>query len=206
MNVRANHAVWLVVLGALAASGIRPRTDQLPAGPAQVTPSDDVTLRVIVVDSAEKAQGIVARLNGGENFVAVAQAESIDPTGGTGGLLGKVALSTLPPVLKDALVGVGPGQLSPVVQIPTGFAILKVVDDTDPANINMNAAVSGHLHTGHTHEREICDRCERTRRSGGAPAGVSQTSRLEPGSPHDLPGASRVFGVVAEVARRFPVA
>ncbi len=140
MNVRANRAVWLVVLGALAASGIRPRTDQLPAGPAQVTPSNDVTLRVIVVDSAEKAQGIVARLNGGENFVAVAQAESIDPTGGTGGLLGKVALSTLPPELKDALVGVGPGQLSPVVQIPTGFAILKVVEDTDQANINMNAA------------------------------------------------------------------
>jgi peptidyl-prolyl cis-trans isomerase C len=129
MNVSANRAVWLVVLGALAASGIRPRTDQLPAGPAQVTPSNDVTLRVIVVDSAEKAQGIVARLNGGENFVAVAQAESIDPTGGTGGLLGKVARSTLPPVLKDALVGVGPGQLSPVVQIPTGFAILKVVED-----------------------------------------------------------------------------
>ena len=55
-----------------------------------------MTLRVIVVDSAEEAQRIVIRLNGGEDFVALAQAESIDPTRSAGGLLGKVTLSTLP--------------------------------------------------------------------------------------------------------------
>ena len=97
MNVRANRAVWLVVLGALAASVIRSHTHQTSAGPSQVMPSDEVTLRVIVVDSAEKAQRIVNRLNGGEDFVALAQAESIDPTADAGGLLGKVTLSTLPP-------------------------------------------------------------------------------------------------------------
>src|SRR4029453_11247396 len=31
--------------------------------------------------------------------------------------------------------------------LPTGFAILKVVDDTDPGSINMNAAVSGDIAT-----------------------------------------------------------
>ena len=107
--------------------------------PAQSTPSGEVTLRVIVVGSAEEAQRVVVRLNGGEDFVALAKAESIDPTADAGGLLGKVTLSTLPPMLKDALQGVEPGHLSPVVHIPTGFAVLKVVDDTDPVNINMNA-------------------------------------------------------------------
>jgi tetratricopeptide (TPR) repeat protein len=140
MRVRVTRLVWLAVLSALAASEIRSHTQQLSSGPAQVTISDEVTLRVIVVDSAEKAQRILTRLHGGEDFIALAQAESIDPTGDAGGFLGKVTLSTLPPVLKDALVGVAPGQLSSVVQIPTGFAILKVVDDTDPATINMNAA------------------------------------------------------------------
>ena len=112
-------AIWLLVLGALAFSEIRSRTQQIsPAVPAQVTPSDEVTLRVIVVDSAEEAQSIVTRLKGGEDFIALAHAESIDPTANTGGLLGKLTMSTLPPVLKDALVGVGPGQLSPVVRIP----------------------------------------------------------------------------------------
>jgi tetratricopeptide (TPR) repeat protein len=109
----------------------------------QVAPSDEITLRVIVVDTVEKAQRIVSRLQGGENFIALAQAESIDPTATAGGLLGKVTLSTLPSLLKDALVGVAPGQLSPVVQIPTGFAILKVVEETDPANRNMNADPTG---------------------------------------------------------------
>ncbi len=73
----------------------------------QIAPPDEVTLRVIVVDSADKAQRVVTRLNGGENFMALARAESIDPTATAGGFLGKVTLSTLPAVLKDALVGVG---------------------------------------------------------------------------------------------------
>ena len=146
MNVR-RRAVWLLVLGALAASEIRSRTLQLPAQPAQLPASDEVTLRVIVADSAEKADRIVTRLRAGENFITLAQAESIDPTAAAGGLLGRLALSTLPPILSDALVGVAPGQLSPVVQIPTGFAILKVVDDTDPANRSMNAATPATLAT-----------------------------------------------------------
>jgi tetratricopeptide (TPR) repeat protein len=145
MKVRANRAVWLV-LGALAAAQTHSHTHHVSARTAQVTPSDEVTLRVIVVDSEEQARRMVVRLNNGENFIALAQAESIDPTAAAGGFLGKVMLSTLPPVLKDALAGVAPGQLSPVVQIPTGFAILKVVEDTDPVSINMNAA-SGDIAT-----------------------------------------------------------
>ena len=147
MSVRANSAVWLMVIGALVASERPSRTTQLRAAPAQLTSSDEVTLRVIVVDSADKAQHLVTRLNAGEDFIALARAESIDPTADAGGLLGKVTRLTLPAVLKDALVGVAPGQLSPVVQIPTGFAILKVVDDSDPSNISMNADTPGTLAT-----------------------------------------------------------
>ena len=146
--MRATSAIVLVALETLVLSVIGPRTPRLAAGPAQaIVSSDEVALRVIVVDSAEKAQRIVARLNAGEDFVALAHAESIDPTADAGGLLGKVTRSTLPAVLKDALVGVAPGQLSAVVQIPTGYAILKVVDDSDPSNINMNADTRATLAT-----------------------------------------------------------
>lgn len=146
MTTRSNRAFWLVVVAVLALSEMRPHT-QVSLGPTQIAAPDEVALRVIVVDSDDKAQRILARLRSGENFIAIAQAESIDPTGDAGGLLGKVTHSTLPPVLKDALIGVAPGQLSGVVQIPTGFAILKVIDDTDPANINMNASGPGSLAT-----------------------------------------------------------
>jgi tetratricopeptide (TPR) repeat protein len=146
MKLGAHYALWLMIFGALLCSGIRSHTQQIPAGVLS-TPSNEVTLRVIVVDSQEEAQRILTRLNSGEDFVALAQAESIDPTGNAGGLLGRLTLSTLPPVLRDALAGVQPGQLSPVVKIPTGFAILKVADDSDPANINMNAAAPASLAT-----------------------------------------------------------
>jgi hypothetical protein len=147
MRWGASGVLWLLVLGALALYEVRPYSHQFSGGASQSTPSDEVTLRVIVVDSAEEARQIVTRLNSGEDFIALAQAESIDPTGSAGGLLGKVTLSTLPAMLKDALVGVAPGHLTRVVQIPTGFAILKVVDDTDPANINMNAVNPASLAT-----------------------------------------------------------
>jgi tetratricopeptide (TPR) repeat protein len=140
MKAAATRAACLLLLGALAAAEIA-AGQRVAQRPAQVTPPDEVTVRVIVVDSVEQAQRIVTRLNAGEDFIALARAESIDPTAAAGGFLGKVTLSTLPPVLKDALVGVAPGHLSPVVQIPTGFALLKV-EETNPVSINMNAASS----------------------------------------------------------------
>ena len=105
-----------------------------PSQPAQSSPPDTVTLRIIVANSADDARRIIDRLNRDENFVALAEAESIDPSAAVGGFLGKIALSSLRPDLRNALQGLKPGQLSPVVQIPTGFAILKVVEDADPAN------------------------------------------------------------------------
>ena len=84
---------------------MRSRSLPLSVQPVQLTPAGEVTLRVIVVKTAEKAQRVVARLNGGDNFIALAQAESIDPTAAGGGLLGRFGLSTLPAILKDALAG-----------------------------------------------------------------------------------------------------
>lgn len=130
----------LVVAGVLASAQVPSHTQQVAGGPTPPAPADEVTLRVIVVETAEKAERIVDRLNGGEDFIALARAESIDPTAEAGGLLGRVKLAILPPVLKEALAGVAPGRLSRVVRIPTGFAVLKVVDETDPINSNMNAS------------------------------------------------------------------
>ena len=200
----AGRAVWLLVLGALATSGIRSGTQQISPVPAQATPSDEVTLRVIVVDSAEEAQSLVSRLRGGEDFIALAHAESIDPTANTGGLLGKLTLSTLPPVLKDALVGVGPGQLSPIVRIPTGFAILKVVDETDPAHINMNAATPASLATradvkyvidvsGLVEAEAILQAFPKPKDWNQSPASICQVRRQS-------------SGIVRAIARGFPVA
>jgi tetratricopeptide (TPR) repeat protein len=129
-----------VAVISVVALGIRSHSFQTADRPAGIAPADEVMLRVIVVDTLEKAERLATRLNGGADFIELARAESIDPTAGAGGFLGKVTRSTLPAVLKDALEGIAPGRLSAVVRIPTGFAILKVVDESDPASRNMNAS------------------------------------------------------------------
>jgi hypothetical protein len=93
------------------------------------TPTDQLTVRIIVVDSADAAQSVVKRLESGEDFATLASRLSIDPSSDFGGLIGKVALSALHPELRRALEGLSVGQLSPVVEIATGFAVLKVVAD-----------------------------------------------------------------------------
>lgn len=95
--------------------------------PTQDPASEEVTLQIIVVSSADEAQRILARVNKGESFVALAKEKSIDSTADDGGRMGTVAVSMLRPELRDGLRGIGPGQLSSVVRTPLGYAILKVV-------------------------------------------------------------------------------
>jgi len=88
--------------------------------------SGELSLQVIVVRSAEEAQEVVARLNQGDDFAQLARQESIDPTADQGGYLGLLNAAELRAELRDAMRGVGPGQISPVVHIPSGYAILKI--------------------------------------------------------------------------------
>jgi tetratricopeptide (TPR) repeat protein len=94
---------------------------------------DTIDLRIIVVDSAAKANGLVQRLKKGEDFAALARELSVDPTASDGGYMGKVDPSSLRSELRDAIRDIAQGQISQVVHLPSGFAILKVVPSTDTA-------------------------------------------------------------------------
>jgi hypothetical protein len=113
---------------------------------SQVTPSapkaaaDEVTLQIIVVDSPEEANRILARLKLGADFAALAREKSLDPSAADGGYLGVVELTTLRSELQVALQGIKPGQITGVVNIPTGDAILKVLPSTSPVRTGINAA------------------------------------------------------------------
>ena len=105
-------------------------------------PENELNLRIIVVGSQEAAERLLQRLAQGESFVALARAESLDPSAGNGGLLGRLALSTLRPELRAALQGVKPGQVTPVVRIPTGFAVLQVIAEDGGITSPSPAALS----------------------------------------------------------------
>jgi len=97
--------------------------------------SQPVALRIIVVSTREKAADVLSRLRKGDDFATVARRESIDPSAAEGGLLGEVSPSALRPELRDALAGVARGQLSEIVKVPTGFAILKPEDPGATATV-----------------------------------------------------------------------
>jgi tetratricopeptide (TPR) repeat protein len=90
-----------------------------------------VPVRIIVVDTQEKADHILSALKAGADFATVAKAESADPTAAEGGLLGMLTPDGLRTELRRAMQGLGPGQFSGVVQIPTGYAILKIDQPTN---------------------------------------------------------------------------
>jgi tetratricopeptide (TPR) repeat protein len=104
----------------------------LALGPAQNPSGQALTLRMIVVTSDEAAQRIVERLKAGDSFAAIAKAESTAPSADLGGWLGKLPVAQLRPEMRSALQGLGPGSISPVVRIPTGYAIFKVEEDEAP--------------------------------------------------------------------------
>ncbi len=96
-----------------------------------------IPVRLIVLNSADEAQAILDRLKAGDDFAVLAREKSVDPTSADGGLLGKIDPSTLRSELRDALRGVQPGQLSKIVKIPSGYAVLKVLAETETADIEI---------------------------------------------------------------------
>jgi hypothetical protein len=92
-----------------------------------------LNLQAIVVDSPDKARQILERLRNGEDFATIAKKESIDPSAADGGNLGYVELATLRPELREVLKGIEPGRTTAVINVPSGYVILKVLPESQPA-------------------------------------------------------------------------
>jgi len=92
-------------------------------------PAATVAVRIIVVDAADEAARILQELKGGADFAKLARDKSTDATSVDGGFLGQVDPAALRPELRDALQGLRPGDLSRVVKLPSGYAVLKVEAD-----------------------------------------------------------------------------
>jgi hypothetical protein len=103
--------------------------------PGQEVNPNAVGLRILVLNSADEAARVRTELEKGADFGVLARQKSVDATSLDGGLLGKVDPNTLRQELRTALRGLAPGQLSPVFQIPSGFAIVKMLMPDELAGI-----------------------------------------------------------------------
>lgn len=97
--------------------------------------ADTLSLRLVVVDSADEAARLLKQLKAGEDFAVLAREKSTDATAIDGGFLGNVDPATLRPELRDALQGLHPGDFSRVVKLPSGYALLKVLPASEVARL-----------------------------------------------------------------------
>jgi tetratricopeptide (TPR) repeat protein len=106
-----------------------------------------VPIGIIVVASLEEANSVLNRLKSGDDFAALAREHSIDPTAGGGGEF-QADPENLRLELRDALRSIQTGQVTGIVKIPTGFAILKLLkltraEDDSAVDRTRTLAVSG---------------------------------------------------------------
>ena len=115
-------SLWVLGLG-ICALGLSAAAQS----PQTVTDDPQVTFRIIVVSSAERAEQLAVRGRQGEDFATLARAESLDPSAVRGGLVGPIALSELRAELRDALRNLPPGEIRGALAVPTGFAVVQRV-------------------------------------------------------------------------------
>jgi hypothetical protein len=140
------------LIGVVAAAIVALSVSIFPQAPkAPGPPATEATLRIVVLETEEEARRVRDELVRGGNFVAIATARSVDPSKADGGMLGRVPLSSLRPELRRAVEGLPVGGLSPLVPIPTGFAIVQVIADRErsreesPSGVNAGLAAGGSI-------------------------------------------------------------
>lgn len=86
---------------------------QSPTGIVNPSQSDLAAARA-------RIEAVRARIAAGEDFAAIAKAQSDSPTKDNGGLVGPLNVEDINPVLRTVLDKLQPGQLSDIVEMPRG--------------------------------------------------------------------------------------
>ena len=87
----------------------------------------------ILVETEEKAREIIARIDDGDDFAELAQAESTGPSGPSGGSLGWFGSGQMVPAFEEAVTGLEPGEVSPPVQTQFGWHVVRLNETRDRA-------------------------------------------------------------------------
>jgi parvulin-like peptidyl-prolyl isomerase len=100
-----------------------------------------VTVRAlqIMVDTEEKAKGLLEEIESGRDFSDVARENSISPDAGSGGDLGYFSKDQMPPFI-EVVFDMKLNELSGIVTSPYGYHIFKVVDIKDAKNMTLDEA------------------------------------------------------------------
>lgn len=100
----------------------------LAAQGASLSRSEEWRVSQILLDSEAKAKAVAQRLQGGEDFAAVARELSLAPDAANGGDLGWRGAERLPTIFLKAVEKLQPGQWTGPFQSPGGFHVLRLED------------------------------------------------------------------------------
>src|SRR5436309_2094371 len=101
-----------------------------------------VGVRLIVVKTEEEGAGLRNRLQAGERFQDLANKYCIDASASAGGYVGIMVIGDLRKEFQDALAGLRPGQVSPIVKIGEKYVLLQVVSEAE-AHYYLGYALAG---------------------------------------------------------------
>ena len=91
-----------------------------------------VRARHILVDTEEEAREILAQLQAGEDFAALAQEYSQDGSAASGGDLGFFGKGQMVQPFEDAAFALAEGEISDVVQSQFGYHLIKLEERQEP--------------------------------------------------------------------------
>ncbi len=98
---------------------------------AEFTRGDAVVLRRVTVASADEVELVKQKLSFGEDFAAVARANSLDANAAQGGELGEVELTKLPESDRAAITTLNPGGVSDPVSRANGQYVFYLLEEKE---------------------------------------------------------------------------
>ncbi len=94
---------------------------------AEFTPTEEVSARHILLETEEKANEVLAIVQGGADFAETAKQHSTGPSASNGGDLGYFSLGQMVPPFADAAFALQPGEVAPgPVKSEFGWHVIKV--------------------------------------------------------------------------------
>lgn len=128
LRERALHSAFIdkEIAGAVTDDAVRARYDKQIA---ELVPAEEMRARHILVESKEEAEAIIAELDAGGDFEAIAKEKSKDGAAANGGDLGYFTAGRMVPEFETAAFAMEVGAHSKEpVQTQFGFHVIKVED------------------------------------------------------------------------------